>query len=33
MGCIYAHWIGKNASNAGAAAPTVSEGTVILQLK
>ena len=26
-------WIGKNASNAGAAAPTVSEGTVILQLK
>ena len=26
-------WIGKNASNAGAAAPTVSEGTVILHAK
>jgi hypothetical protein len=26
-------WIAKNASNTGAAAPTVSEGTVILQLK
>jgi len=26
-------WIGKNAANTGAAAPTVSEGTVILQLK
>ena len=26
-------WIAKNASNTGVAAPTVSEGTVILQLK
>ena len=26
-------WIGKNASNTGAAAPTVSEGTVILHAK
>jgi hypothetical protein len=26
-------WIKKNASNTGAAAPTVSEGTVILHLK
>jgi hypothetical protein len=26
-------WVAKNASNTGVAAPTVSEGTVILQLK
>jgi hypothetical protein len=26
-------WIGKNAGNTGAAAPTVSEGTAILHLK
>jgi hypothetical protein len=26
-------WIAKNAGNTGVAAPTVSEGTVILQLK
>ena len=26
-------WIGKNAGNLGAAAPTVSEGTVVFQLK
>ena len=26
-------WIAKNAGNTGAAAPTISEGTVILQLK
>ena len=26
-------WIGKNAGNTGVAAPTISEGTVVLQLK
>jgi len=26
-------WVGKNAGNIGAAAPNISEGTVILQLK
>jgi hypothetical protein len=26
-------WISKNAGKTGAAAPTISEGTVILQLK
>jgi hypothetical protein len=26
-------WISKNASNTGVAAPTISEGTVMLQLK
>ena len=26
-------WIAKNAANTGAAAPTVSEGTVVLQVK
>jgi hypothetical protein len=26
-------WVGKNAGNTGAAAPTISEGTAILQLK
>lgn len=26
-------WVGENAGNTGAAAPTISEGTAILQLK